>query len=113
MRKTIYNSRYRNLVCELKAARIRRGLGQVQVGRLLGRSRSWAGKVERVEVRLDVVQLIDVCRVLGVDAGRLVRRLAKEAPSDEDGSSFTYQTARTHLSGARNATDILLSFSLA
>jgi transcriptional regulator with XRE-family HTH domain len=88
MKKAIYCTGYKNMVGTLRRAREQRGLDQATLGRLVGRSRQWVSQVECFAIRLDVVQLVTVCRVLRIDAGRLVRRLAKEESSEEDGSFF-------------------------
>lgn len=77
--KTIHEPAYRGLVVELRRARERRGLTQAEVGRLLDHGRNWVHKVETCEIRLDVLQLLRFCRVCGLKAHDLVRRL-EEAP---------------------------------
>ena len=85
MQKTIYNPAYRRLVNELRRLRLERGLRQADVGHQLGVSRHWIAKIERGETRLDIVQLVRLCRLYGADTGRFVRELEQEL-SDEDGS---------------------------
>lgn len=85
MQKTIYDEGYRRLIGQLKTARCRRGWDQVGMGRLVERSRQWVSKVERCEIRVDALQLVTLCRVLEVDASRLVAQLAKEESSSQHG----------------------------
>lgn len=85
MNKTIYNEPYRNLVKRLRAARIKRGLRQMDVARRVDKSRAWIGKVETFQVRLDLVHFVRLCRALGVGATGLIRRLEGELSEDSDG----------------------------
>ena len=92
MSKTIYVHAYRNLIARLREQRIRAGLMQSDVGKRLGVARSLIGKIERCEVRLDVVGLVRMARVYRTSARDLIAGLEKEL-SDEDGSFFRYQCA--------------------
>lgn len=63
-------------LCDLLIeARIASGLNQGQIGRAVGRSQSFVSNYERGQRRLDLPDLILVCRVLGVDPVVLLRRL--------------------------------------
>ena len=53
----------------------------------MGGSRTWIGKIERCELRLDVIQLMHLCHHYGIGLQRLIRRLEEEPP-DEDGSFY-------------------------
>lgn len=79
MNKTIYDPGYRSLVETLRDTRRRQGLRQEDVAGRIGVGRSWVSKVESCEVRMDICQFVALCRVLTVDASRLVRRLAQGA----------------------------------
>jgi len=79
--KTIYNNVYRSHVIQiLKDRRKGRGLRQYDVSRQVGMGRTWLGKIERCELRLDVLCMVRLCRIYHMSAGRLVRRLEKELP---------------------------------
>lgn len=88
--KTIYNGSYIKLVDQLREARVRAGLTQAQAAHYVGMSRAWIGKIERRELRLDVLHFTALCRAYGLHPGRLLDKLAEEPP-DVDGSSFIYQ----------------------
>lgn len=60
MTKSIYDPRYRQLIDFLRKRRRKLGLTQLQVTDQLGVSRSWLGKIETRERRLDVIEL---CRL--------------------------------------------------
>jgi transcriptional regulator with XRE-family HTH domain len=67
---------YQALLARLAAARRAAGLSQAEVARRLDRPQSFVSKYERGERRLDVVELIEVCRALELDAASLVSELA-------------------------------------
>ncbi len=84
MRKTIFTPGYRQLVQDLRRARLGRNMRQQDVGRRLGVTRHWVAKVEACQARLDLVQFVRLCRLYRVDASRVIRRLAKELSQEED-----------------------------
>ena len=57
-------------------ARLAAGLTQAEVASALGRPQSFVSKYERGERRLDVVELLEVARVLKTDPVAIVRDLA-------------------------------------
>ena len=64
-------------LCDLLIeARIASGLNQGQIGRAVGRSQSFVSNYERGQRRLDLPDLILVCRVMKVDPMELLRQLA-------------------------------------
>ena len=52
----------------------------------LGVTNRWVSKVERRDIRMDVMTFIRVCRALGVRASRLIQKVEEEL--DDSGSSF-------------------------
>lgn len=76
--KTIHEPAYHRLVAGLRQARAQTGLTQVDVGRRVGHGHNWVHKVETCEVRLDVLQFVRLCRVYGLKAHDLVRRLGEK-----------------------------------
>ena len=83
--KTIFDPRYVRLIDTLRTVRHKAGLTQAQAARRVGMSRVWLGKIERREVRLDVLHFVVLCRVYGAGCARLIRRLEEEL--QDDGSS--------------------------
>lgn len=51
------------------------GLNQTQLGKAVGRSQSFVSNYERAQRRLDLPDLILVCRAMGVEPVELLRRL--------------------------------------
>ena len=78
MRKSIYSKGQRHLQALLKDARKKRKLSQQAVADQLGRPQSFVAKYEGGERRLDVVEFVEVARVLGMDPVRLVRQLIRD-----------------------------------
>lgn len=59
----------------LRAERLRVGISQIDLARKLRRHQSFVSKFESGERRLDVVELLEVLRVLDVEPIRFVRKL--------------------------------------
>jgi transcriptional regulator with XRE-family HTH domain len=70
--KSIYNEEYRRLISALKAARIERGITQQHVADAVGKPQSFVAKIEGRERRLDVIEFIQICRVIGCDPMQLL-----------------------------------------
>jgi ribosome-binding protein aMBF1 (putative translation factor) len=73
--KSITSQEYRNFIRELRAARERSGLSQVDLAARLGETQSFVSKCERGERRLDIVELRVFCRAMGIPFIQFVRRL--------------------------------------
>lgn len=65
--KTIHDSAYQLLVDMLKTARLSADMTQVDLAASLGTDQSFVSKYERLERRLDVIELRAVCSLLGLD----------------------------------------------
>lgn len=57
MPKTIYSKKYKEVVGKLKLARIKAGLTQKEVARMINKSQSYLSKIEMGEQRIDVIEL--------------------------------------------------------
>lgn len=62
----------RKLCTLLIEAREAAGLNQTQLGKAVGRSQSFVSNYERGQRRLDLPDLILVCRVMGVEPTKLL-----------------------------------------
>lgn len=76
MPKAIYRPEYEVFLTLLKARRINAGLTQVDCSRALGRPQSFMSDVERGVRRLDIIQIYDLCTVLGCDVVELIKDFA-------------------------------------
>lgn len=77
MPKTIYRPEHQDLLRLLKTYRTAAGLTQVQCSQALNRPQSFMSDVESGTRRLDIVQLRDLCAVLGITLIELVLELEK------------------------------------
>ena len=78
---TIHDPCYAAMIADLRKRRIHRGLSQYQAAVKVGQTRHWLGKIERCDLRLDVLQFVRLCRAVGVSSGRMLRHLAKKKSS--------------------------------
>ncbi|TDK53621.1 helix-turn-helix domain-containing protein [Pseudomonas moraviensis] len=84
MPKTIYKPEHAILLTLLKKHRKAASLTQVQCSKALGRPQSFMSDVESGTRRLDIVQLRDLCKVLGIGLTGLIAEF--EGELQEDGS---------------------------
>ncbi|MDT9678209.1 helix-turn-helix transcriptional regulator [Pseudomonas sp. JV414] len=77
MPKTIYRPEHAVLLSLLKKYRKTTGLTQVQCSQALGRPQSFMSDVESGTRRLDIVQLRDLCKVLGIGLPELILEFEK------------------------------------
>lgn len=75
MPKTIYRREHAVLLSLLKKYRNQADLTQVQCSKALGRPQSFMSDVESGTRRLDIVQVRDLCKVLGVTLTKLATEL--------------------------------------
>lgn len=75
VRKRDHAHQKERLQAELRAARLRAGLSQADLARTLDRNQSFVSKYESGERRLDVLELRDICRALGVPFTTFTKKL--------------------------------------
>lgn len=63
MAKAIYSRDHKSAVEQLRKARKKAGLDQVEVARLLGKTQSYVSKVESGQRRIDIVALKEFANV--------------------------------------------------
>lgn len=73
MKKSIYTKEYEYLVAQLKKARLDAGLTQVKVSKILKKSQSHISKVEKGQIRLDVIQLREYAKLYKKDLEYFLR----------------------------------------
>ena len=78
MPKTIYRGEYGAFLRLLRECRASAGLTQTQCSAAMARPQSFVSDVERGRRRLDVVQLRDLCHILGVGLVDFVERFEAE-----------------------------------
>ena len=67
MARGIHDNRYRWMIGKLVQARKDQQLSQEDVARRIGKPQQYVSRYEVGERRLDMVEFLDVARVLGVD----------------------------------------------
>ncbi|MCE6977215.1 XRE family transcriptional regulator [Pseudomonas frederiksbergensis] len=82
MSKTIYRPEHTVLLSLLKKHRKAAGLTQVQCSKALERPQSFMSDVESGTRRLDIVQLRDLCKVLGIGLTDLIVEFEKSLSED-------------------------------
>jgi len=73
--KSIYEDAYRALLAALVEARREADMTQQQLADKLRRPQSYVSKVENGDRRLDVIEFLDICRLLGADASDLLKQV--------------------------------------
>ena len=65
--KTIYNNKYKILIGRLVEVRKKFGLTQLELAARLGKDQTYISKIERLQRRVDVVELRAICRAIGIE----------------------------------------------
>jgi len=73
--KTIYSVEYFELLLMLRKKRLAAGMSQKELAKRMGVKRSFVGKTERGERRIDLIELQAICRALGIDLTEFVTEL--------------------------------------
>jgi transcriptional regulator with XRE-family HTH domain len=76
--KSVFTKRYQLFLSMLVSARQEKGFSQRDVAKKLKKIQSYVSKYERGERRLDVVEFLDVAKVLDVDPHEIINRLAQQ-----------------------------------
>jgi len=71
--KNIYAEEYRGMIDRLVAFRKERNMTQVELAERLGWSRPMLTKVETYDRRLDIMECVQICRILGVKVSDVIR----------------------------------------
>jgi len=72
VQKSVYSKRYRRLLDALKNARIAANLTQAEAAEHLKKPQSFVSKCESGERRIDVIELLEYCRIYGVSAENIL-----------------------------------------
>ena len=73
--KTIYQDRYELLVQTLIGARKQLSFTQAELAKRLNKPQSYIAKIEGKDRKLDVLEFIDLCRILQLDAQIIIKKL--------------------------------------
>ena len=83
LRKTIHSGGQEALRNLLRQLRLGRNLRQQELATQLGKPQSFVSKYEAGERRLDLVELREICRVLGVSLSDFVTQFEEELSGGE------------------------------
>lgn len=81
MDKTIYTREYAALLRVLRSKRKESGVTQIQLAEKLGMTQSAYSKLERGELRIDVIQLRTISKLIGATLPEFVASMEKEIHS--------------------------------
>mgnify|MGYP000969860373 CR=1 FL=1 len=73
MDKAIYTKDHKNMVSQLKKARLEAGFDQKEVAKILGKTQSYISKVESGQRRIDIIQLKAFAKVYKKDLDFFVK----------------------------------------
>jgi transcriptional regulator with XRE-family HTH domain len=74
MDKSIHTTDHKKLQRLLKQVRLGAGLRQEDLAELLGKPQSFVSKFEKGDRRLDLVELRQICRAVGISLTEFVKR---------------------------------------
>ncbi|MCC6797325.1 MAG: helix-turn-helix transcriptional regulator [Candidatus Hydrogenedentes bacterium] len=77
MSRSVFTEAYAAFRTILIDARNKAGLRQVEVAQKIKRPQSFVSKYESGERRLDVIEFLEIAKVLGINAEKVVRELGK------------------------------------
>lgn len=66
MGKTIHQQKYHRMIALLRQKRESCGVTQVQLAKELNISQAAVSKIESCERRIDIIELMDICRVINL-----------------------------------------------
>ena len=78
MARSVHTEAYRTLCNMLVAARHKAGLTQEELAKKLNRPQSFVAKYEQQERRLDVVELVQISKILNTDPRLFIREINKK-----------------------------------
>ena len=72
---SVYSIEYQMVIKALREARVAGHITQEELGKALGRPQSFIAKVENGERRLDIVEFVHLCRLVGSDPVSIINKL--------------------------------------
>ena len=75
VKKTTYLAQRKRLLSLLRETRTKAGLTQAELASRLHRDQTFVSKYEPGERRLDILELREVCRAIGIDFKQFIRAL--------------------------------------
>ena len=82
VKKNIRLNQQKQLLVLLRGARVEAGLTQSELASRLGTDQTFVSKYESGERRLDILELREICRAIGIDFVNFVRKLDQDLKTD-------------------------------
>ena len=82
VKKNIRLNQQKKLLVLLRGVRVEAGLTQSELASRLGTDQTFISKYESGERRLDILELREVCQVIGIDFVAFIRRLDQDLKSE-------------------------------
>jgi transcriptional regulator with XRE-family HTH domain len=81
----MHTAAQQELVGALMAMRKRAGMSQRELAAALGREQSYIGRIETGQRRVDIIELVEICRACGtnpnLEINKLIKRIADSIPA--------------------------------
>ena len=77
VKKTIHREEYQKLLKALEQARTDKGMTQQEIADALGKPQSYISKIENGERRIDVIEFMEICEVIGVKYEKLLKEAGR------------------------------------
>lgn len=74
--KSIFNPKYQKLISEIVCLRNEHGLSQRDLAKMCGVSHCYIGRIETHERRLDLIETLDILKVLGLSKSEILKLLS-------------------------------------
>lgn len=75
--KTIFNPKYKSMIKTLIEIRKQQGINQRQLAIKLKKAHSYVGRFETNQLRIDVVEFINICRALNLSDKEIMKLFGK------------------------------------
>ena len=84
MRKSIHTAQHKQMLAILRQIRLEAGLTQTQLAERLNTDQTVISKIESGERRVDVIELREICKAVGITLEGFVRKLEKSLKSNPE-----------------------------
>jgi len=81
-RRWVVSPDYRSVIATVIQARKDLGVSQRELARRLDKPPSFTNKIENLERRLDVLELVAIGKALGLDPSALLARIVRALPNE-------------------------------
>ena len=84
MDKSIHTRLYQRVIARLRAKREEKGMTQMQLAERLGVNQTFVSRIETCDRRLDLIELRQICQVLGISFVDFVAEVERDILSKEE-----------------------------